>query len=204
KLVTIPNLIDTSIYSPRDVSRNNHSIMFAGGLHPHKCIHILLDAFRLVRQKIREAELHIYGDGAMWRGGDDYGNCLKKVKPQGVYFHGYVDNKDMPKIYSKHSILCLPSKLESFGLVTVEAQACGCIPVVHNVGGVAATLVDGRTGLLYSPNTPEKLAETIIKAMTVIDTDSSIRQTAIDFVRDNISVATAAEYISKLLHRLTI
>ncbi|UCC23545.1 MAG: glycosyltransferase, partial [Planctomycetota bacterium] len=110
----------------------------------------------------------------------------------------------MPQIYSGHSILCLPSKLESFGLVTVEAQACGCIPVVHNVGGVTATLVDEQTGFLYSPNNVEKLAEAILKAMAAIDTDSSIRQRAIDFVSDNLSMARAAEYISKLWDRLNL
>ncbi len=204
KLVAVPNLVDTDIYSPGDVSRNNQSIMYAGGIHPHKCIHILLDAFQLVRQQTLEAELHIYGDGAMWRGGDDYGNYLKSIKPQGAYFHGYIDSKDMPQIYSKHGVLCLPSELETFPMVTVEAQACGCIPVAHNVGGVAATLADGQTGFLYSPNTPEKLAETIIKAMTTIDTDPSIRQRAIDFIRDNLSIARDAEYISKLWDRLTI
>lgn len=203
KLITIPNLIDTDVYSPRHIRRNNHSIMFAGGLNPHKCIHVLMDAFRLVRQQVEDAELHIYGDGQMWRGGDDYGNYLKSIKPDGTYFHGYVDNKDMPQIYSKHSILCLPSKHESFGLVTVEAQACGCVPVVHNAGGVAATLADGQTGLLYSPNTPEKLAETIIKAIKIVDADPSVRQEAIDFVRNTFSINRAAEYISKLWDRIT-
>lgn len=204
KLITIPNLIDTDVYSPRHIRRNNHSIMFAGGLNPHKCVHVLMDAFRLVRQQVEDAELHIYGDGQMWRGGNTYGNGLKSIKPDGTYFHGYVDNKDMPQIYSKHSILCLPSKHESFGLVTVEAQACGCVPVVHNAGGVAATLADGQTGLLYSPNTPEKLAETIIKAIKIVDADPSVRQKAIDFVRNTFSINRAAEYISKLWDRITV
>jgi len=53
KLITIPNLIDTDVYSSKALSRNNHSIMFAGGLNPHKCVHILLDAFRLVRQQVK-------------------------------------------------------------------------------------------------------------------------------------------------------
>jgi len=204
KLITIPNLIDTNVYSPGYIHRNNHSIMFAGGLHPHKCIHILLDAFRLVRQQVQDAELHIYGDGQMWRGGDDYGNYLKGIKPEGVHFHGYVSNKDMPQIYSKHSILCLPSKLETFPMVIVEAQACGCIPVAHNAGGVTATLADEQTGLLYSPNTPEKLAETIIKAIKIVDADPSVRQKAINFVHNTFSINRAAEYISKLWGRITI
>jgi tetratricopeptide (TPR) repeat protein len=110
----------------------------------------------------------------------------------------------MPQIYSEHSILCLTSKFESFGLVTVEAQACGCIPVVHNAGGVAVTLADGQTGFLYSPNTPQKLAETIIKAIWAVDTAPSIRQKAVDFVRDNFGMTRAADYISKLWDRITI
>lgn len=204
KLVTIPNLIDTNVYFPQNVSRNNHSIMFAGGIHPHKCVHILLEAFELVRRQIPDAELHLYGDGAMWRGGNEYGDYLKSIKPHGVYFHGYIDHKDMPGVYSGHGILCLPSTLESFGLVTVEAQACGCIPVVHKVGGVAATLADGQTGLLYEPNAPQTLAETILRAIRMVDADPSMRQRAVEFARDNFSMANAAKYISRLEDKIAI
>ncbi len=204
KFVVIPNLIDTNVYLPRNVRRDSHTIMFAGGIHPHKCVHILMDAFQLLRRQIPDVELHLYGDGAMWRGGDQYGDYLKSVKPPGVYFHGYINNKDMPEVYSRHGILCLPSVLESFGLVTVEAQACGCIPVVHKVGGVAATLADGRTGLLYEPNTPEKLAETLIRAIRMVDADPSMRQRAVDFARNNFSTTNAAKYISTLEDRLAI
>jgi glycosyltransferase involved in cell wall biosynthesis/ADP-heptose:LPS heptosyltransferase/predicted SAM-dependent methyltransferase/predicted O-methyltransferase YrrM len=204
KFVVIPNLIDTNVYSPRNVPRDNHTIMFAGGIHPHKGVHVLMDAFQLLRRQMPDAELHLYGDGAMWRGGNQYGDYLKSAKPPGVYFHGYIDNKDMPEVYSRHGILCLPSVLETFPLVTVEAQACGCIPVVHKVGGVAATLIDGRTGLLYEPNTPEKLAETLFRGITMVEADPSMRQRAVDFARNNFSATNAAKYISGLEDRLAI
>jgi glycogen synthase len=71
-------------------------------------------------------------------------------------------------------------------MVAVEGQACGCIPVVHNAGGVAATLVEGETGFLYWPNTPEELAKTIIRVFKIIDDDGSIRERAINFVRDKL------------------
>jgi len=204
KLMIIPNFIDTNLYSSKDAGRNDHSIIYAGALHEHKCVDILIDAFRLVRRQISDAELHIYGDGSMWRGGDTYGDNLKSTKPEGTYFHGYVDSKDMPEIYPKHSISCLPSKFESFGLVTLEAQACGCIPVVHDGGGAAVTLADGQTGLLYSPNTPMKLAETIIAGLRMADTDPSIRHRAVNFIRENFSTDRAGEYISKLWDRISI
>jgi len=176
--------------------------MFAGGIHPHKGVHVLMDAFQLLRRQIPDAELRLYGDGAMWRGGDQYGDFLKSAQRPGVYFHGYIDNKDMPQVYSRHAVCCLPSVLESFGLVTVEAQACRCIPVVHKVGGVAATLADGRTGLLYEPNTPEKLAETLIRAIRLTEADPFMRQRAVDFARANFSTTNASKYVSRLEDRL--
>jgi len=89
-------------------------------------------------------------------------------------------------------------------MVVVEAQACGCIPVVHHVGGVAATVIDGETGILYSPNTAEKLAETIIKAIKIVDADPSVRQKAINFVHNTFSINRAAEYISQLWDKINI
>ncbi|MHC4184364.1 MAG: glycosyltransferase, partial [Planctomycetota bacterium] len=204
KQIIVPNLVDTDSYCPQDVERKGHSIMYAGAIHEHKGVHILLDAFRLVRQVIGDIELHIYGSRSMWTGTDDYEDRIKAAKTEGVYFHGYIDKKDMPQIYSQHSILCLPSKLESFGLVTVEAQACGCIPVVHNAGGAVATLLDDQTGFLYSPNTKEELGGAILKAIRAVDANSSIRRRAIDFVRDNFSMTKAKHYISKLWDRFAI
>jgi len=197
KQVVVPNLIDTDLYSPRADNRRNHSIIFAGALHEHKGVHILLEAFNLVRQQLRDADLHIYGSRDMWSGTDDYEERLKGMNLENVHFHGYVNPEEMPQNYLKHGIICLPSRLESFGLVIIEAQAGGCIPVAHNAGGVSATLIDGETGFLYSPNTPEKLAQTIIDAIGAIDNNPSMRQRAIDFVHSNFSTQAWGRYRSK-------
>jgi Flp pilus assembly protein TadD len=98
--------------------------------------------------------------------------------------------------------LCLPSILETFPLVPVEAQACGCIPVVHRVGGAPATLNDGVTGFLYEPNNTEQLARTIIKAIETIDKDPAIRDRAANFVRDNLNSANTAQFILPLRDKL--
>ncbi|MHC4214239.1 MAG: glycosyltransferase, partial [Planctomycetota bacterium] len=202
KLIVIPNLIDVDSYKPMDIQRNNHSILFVGGLHPHKGLHILLDALEIVRQQIPDAQLHVYGNGAMWRGGDTYGDSLKKQRTEGVHFHGYLKNEDMPRVYSQHSILCLPSILETFPLVPIEAQACGCIPVVHSIGGAPATLDDGVTGFLYEPNNAEQLAKSIIKAIETIDKDPAIRDRAADFVRSNLNSANTTQFILPLRDKL--
>ena len=176
------------IFTVQPVARNKHSIMFAGAIVSDKGLHILLEALPIVHRIFPDAEIHVYGSASLWLDhSDSYEKDIKNVERNGVYFHGSVPRNEMPEIYSRHSILCLPSHLESFSLVSVEAQACGCIPVVHHVGGVAATLVDKKTGFLYSPNTEQELAKTIIKALKQIDSDDSIRQVAAAFAQESFS-----------------
>lgn len=188
KIKIFQNCIDTSHFYSRQVQRKPHSILFAGAIVPLKGVHILMDAFKLVKQLIHDAELHIYGSASLWRDSDMYENNLKNARIPGVTFHGTVLNDEMPTIYSQNSLLCLPSEIESFGIVSVEAQACGCIPVVHNSGGGAATLLDRQTGFLYSPNTPQNLAVTIISALSQLDSDNSLRSKAIQFVQSLFSM----------------
>ena len=91
KLIVIPNLIDTAAFLPLNVERKNHSIMYAGNIQKHKCLHILIDAFELVRQQVADAELHIYGTGLMC-GPSEYEDQLRSEKCQGLFFQGYVEN----------------------------------------------------------------------------------------------------------------
>ena len=48
-------------------------------------------------------------------------------------------------------VLLMPSELESFGLVALEAMACGVVPVATNVGGVPELITDGEDGFLEAP-----------------------------------------------------
>lgn len=186
KISVVPNFTDTKVFTPKPIERKPYSIMFAGAIVDHKGLHILFAALPEIRSYFPDTEVHIYGSASLWKDRtDEYEKELRSQQLSGVYFHGAVANSEMPQIYPQHGIIAVPSQEESFGMVAVEAQACGCIPVVHNAGGVAATLIHDETGVLYWPNTPEELAKTIIRVFKVIDTDGSIRERAIDFVRND-------------------
>ena len=187
KIRVVPNFTDTKVFTPKPIERKPHSIMFAGAIVDHKGLHILFAALPEIRSNFPDTEVHIYGSASLWKDRtDEYEKELRSQQLSGVYFHGAISNSEMPQIYPQHGILAVPSQEESFGMVAVEAEACGCIPVVHNAGGVAATLVEGETGFLYWPNTPEELAKTIIRVFKIIDGDGSIRERAINFVRDKL------------------
>jgi D-inositol-3-phosphate glycosyltransferase len=76
-----------------------------------------------------------------------------------VSFLGAVDHERLPLFYSAADVCVVPSFYESFGLVALEAMACGTPVVASRVGGLAGTVRDGETGYLIPWRCPEPFAE---------------------------------------------
>ncbi|MDX6499143.1 MAG: D-inositol-3-phosphate glycosyltransferase [Blastocatellia bacterium] len=74
---------------------------------------------------------------------------------------GAVENTFLPEIYSRSTIVVIPSMFEQFGLVALEAMACGCPVVASDVGGIRDTIVPGVTGELFPADDAEALANVL-------------------------------------------
>jgi glycosyltransferase involved in cell wall biosynthesis/ADP-heptose:LPS heptosyltransferase/Tfp pilus assembly protein PilF len=193
KISVMPNAINMTRFSLQPASRIPYSILFVGALVEHKGLDILIRALPKVRQVYPQAQIHVYGDAGLWHENNTYEEHVRTMVEENVVFHGARPNAEMPHIYSSHDILCLPSRMESFGLVTIEAQACGCIPVVHDVGGTSATLDDTRTGFLYAPNDATTLSACIIKAFKALDHSPAIRARAMEFINARFNLDKVAK-----------
>ena len=124
-----------------------------GAINEHKGLHILIEAMMVARKKKSPLYLHVYGSAGISHSDQDYEDqMIRKSVGLNITFHGAVQQEEIIYAYSKNTVLCLPSALESFGLVLAEAQACGCVPVVNNTGGVKA-VVKPSTAVLYQDNT---------------------------------------------------
>lgn len=86
---------------------------------------------------------------------------LKKIAGPTIKFAGFIKTKDLDKIF-KHTIAMINCAIdEDFGMTTVEVSSRG-IPVIgYKSGGLAETIVDQKTGLLFSKFTVESLMKTI-------------------------------------------
>ena len=76
-----------------------------------------------------------------------------------VMFLGAVPHDELPLYYSLADVCAVPSYSESFGLVALEAEACGTPVVASRVGGLVHVVADGKTGFTIRDHDPEKDAE---------------------------------------------
>ena len=136
------------------------AILFAGGLSKVKGIDTLLNAVPIIIKKI--PDLHIYIAGS----GPDESKLKKLVKglniEKSVNFLGFISGSDKYSWYKSVDVCVFPSLYETFGIVCLEAMACGKPVVASNVGGIPFVVEDGKTGLLFECGNVEDLAEKVI------------------------------------------
>ena len=185
RIEVITNQIDTELFHPAVLPQSPMRLLYAGALVPHKGVHVLVAAMPLLLAVEPEASLDVIGSETMWQDYEaGYAQRLRRdAAGLPIRFFEPLAQPALAEQYRTHGICCLPSRLESFGLVLVEAQACGCVPVAHCSGGVAAVIRHGETGLLYSPNTPKILAETLVAAIRRLRRGEPLRERAIASAR---------------------
>ena len=102
--------------------------------------------------------LKIFGKGF-----SDYEQSLKKIAGPTIEFLGEVSQDEKNKLFTNARAFIYPSDNEDFGIVAVEAQSCGCPVIGYNSGGIAETVINGKTGILFGELTPESCIDAINK-----------------------------------------
>ncbi len=138
-------------------------LLFVGRVEPLKGIDILLGAATELEDERECRVLVIGGDSSAQEG--EMAHLRHLASRLGisdrVTFLGAVAHERLPYFYSAADVCVVPSFYESFGLVALEAMACGTPVVASRVGGLASTVRDGETGYLIPWRCPEPFAERI-------------------------------------------
>ncbi len=152
----------------RELAGGELHIGAVGRLVWEKDFSTLIQAVALLRDRGRRLRLSIVGDGpekaALQRRIEELG--LK----QQVELLGF--QSDVPAWLSRFDLFAISSVEEGQPLALLEAMARGLPVVATRIGGIPATLADGREGLLVEPRDPRALA----KALETLSEDSSLRQ----------------------------
>jgi len=133
-------------------------ITFIGKLTDFKGVDVLLDAASIYEQELGDVITLIIGDGVLRV---QLEKQAEQLGLDGVHFLGHQPQPAVAEILNSADISTVPSRVEPFGLVAVEALACGTPVVATNEGGLP-DFVDERVGALVDVDDPAVLAEAII------------------------------------------
>ena len=132
-----------------------HVVTFVGRIQPHKGPEVLIRAIaEMVTHSpaLRGKLLTLIVGGASGANGAEVDRLRELVQWLGisdvVRFAPPVERTELPDYYRASDLVCVPSYSESFGLVALEAQACGTPVVASAVGGLRTAVADGISGVL--------------------------------------------------------
>jgi glycosyltransferase involved in cell wall biosynthesis len=129
--------VDTAFFTPSTSIGREQFFVAAGALVPYKRFDIVIQAFnRLGRSLI------VIGDGPESRN-------LRRIAAENIHFAGRVSDQELRRLYQSARALVFAGR-EDFGMVAVEARACGCPVIAFGMGGSAETVVDGKSGILFA------------------------------------------------------
>ncbi len=148
---------------------DHHVLLYVGRIEPLKGLDTLFHAVARLMARRPEwrarTELIVVGGGTApsAEGWTEEMARLRHLRHQlglhdVVIFLGAQDQETLPYFYAAADAVVMPSHYESFGLVALEAMACGTPVVASRVGGLTHTVVDGVTGFLVPPKSPNALA----------------------------------------------
>jgi len=186
KVTVVPPGVDLNLFYPRPraeakarlgVNPDYQLLLFVGRIEPLKGLETLLRAMALLRARgvcdFTKMCLSIVGGDPDETAAQKNAEMerLKALREElgvadMVTFLGKQDQDALPDYYAAAEVVIMPSHYESFGMVALEAMACGIPVIASEVGGLAVLVRDGETGFHVPDQDPGALADRICQIIT--------------------------------------
>lgn len=192
----VPNAVDTNLFRPPLVKTNDKfTFISVGHLMKNKGQMILLEAFRETFYLNEEVRLMICGDGADFIQLNDY---IKRYNlSHKVNLYGEIEPEELVKLYHQADCLVSSSYKETFGVVIIEAMACG-LPVIATKSGGPEDILNVNNGILIDTGSVSDLANAmrfVYMNKTKFDSDLIVKM-----IKERFSYPAVAKQIVKNYH----
>jgi glycosyltransferase involved in cell wall biosynthesis len=182
KIYTIPNGSDFEKIQKIIPARKKSDVIFAGRLLSNKNVDVLIKSIQLIKERKPEIKCLIIGDGPEKKNLEILTQKLNLEN--NVIFLGFLENHDYVYAMIKASkVFVLPSSREGFGIVVVEANACG-LPVItidHKDNAAKDLIEEGKNGFVCRLD-KEKISEIIVRILEN-NLEQKIKKTCMDIAK---------------------
>ena len=160
----IPNGIDTDVFhpsvsAPSAIRKDMPSILFLGRFDPRNGLSTLIDSFRRVKGKGRQAQLVVVGDGPLREHYYKQAGSDPDITFVGAVLEG------RPSYYAHSSIYACPTTKASFGITLLESMACETPIVCSDILGFQDVVVNGREALMTPCGDRDALADALVQLL---------------------------------------
>ena len=208
KISVIPNGINlnnfTGIDRDYDFRRrfamdNEKIILYVGRLVYEKGVQHLISAMPKILENYHDSKLVIAGKGGM------IDELKSQVESMGlsnkVYFTGYLNQKEVQKMYKCADVAVFPSTYEPFGIVALEAMLAGLPTVVSDIGGLNEIVEHGVNGMKSYTGNPNSIADSVLSLLFDPQLAMNVTKNAKNKVKDEFNwqkIAQDTHYIYEL------
>lgn len=184
--------VDTDFFTPlttiSGVVSTTPYYLIVSAFAPYKKVDLAIETFNKLGLSLK-----IIG-----RGQDE--KKLKKSAGKNVEFLGWCSQDELKKYYQNCRAVIFPGE-EDFGIVPVEAQACGKPVIAYKKGGALETVINGITGIFFEEQTPESLSAAVLKFENMEFNSHGARKSAERFGRKKFS-ELIKNYIDEKLKKM--
>ena len=176
KIFIVPEGLNVTPLSSVKEKDTSPTIVFIGRLKKAKLPDHAIEAFKLIKEEIKDAKMLIIGSGYMR-------DRLENSKVRDVSFYGNVTDDIKYNLLSKAHLVLVPGVREGWGLVVTESNAMGTPAVAYNVPGLRDSIKDEVTGVLTKENSPFALFKSALRLLNDKDLLSKLSQNALVYAQ---------------------
>lgn len=173
KLAKVIYGVDLTRFSPRTIDDDGvFRVVFVGAVGMRKGVHHLVRGFR--RAAIPNSELVLIGMPSQ-----ELPALLAGQDLNGVIQTGHVPQPNLPEWLSRSTVMVLPTLDEGFGLVMLQAMACGCPVIASDHTGSLDCIDDGKNGFIVRAGDPDAIADKLVWLAEHPEEARAMRQAAL-------------------------
>ena len=200
KIIIFNGSVDLKNFSPPAESLRKTDLLFIGTFRNLKGPDKMIRMVHILKDRFPEIKASLLGDGYLM---EECRRLSAKLNlTENIRFHGHIDNP--APFFRDSKVLLMPSRSEGMPTSMLEAMACGCVPVVSNVGNIRDIVIPYQNAFLVDDYTDidefARLAGLLLADETL---RSSMALNGISLVNNSYSPAAQSAIVEQMLRRLT-